>query len=236
MARSSVADPLEKFRFKVTVISVDLSVTGAVDLIAAATGAQKLSVLTRAGFSEIVLPKVTMNEMSYRENIDNQRFSKSPGLAKYEPVVLRRGVAANSGGTINLDLWNWYRLVNDDTLLTGAAQELTKATTATPAQSENFRKEILIESLDREGNSVKQWMLFNAFPLSYKGGNDLNASTEEKIVEELTLSYEFFLELEGGLAGLGKELAKDIANGIIGAGTTAALNAIGNPSLPPFLR
>ena len=227
MARSSSQDPIEKFRFKVEIFSIDLLATGDFSQSAANaafSGLRNLVVptLTRAGFSEIVLPEVTVNTMSYRENIDNQRFSKGPGLVKYDPVVLRRGA------TESRDLYEWYRLVNNDTLLLGAAQEIGGDATV-PGQSENFRKEVLITSIDREGNTVKQWMLFNAYPAKYKGGNDLNAQSEEKLVEELTIEYEFFLELDSG--GLAVELAKDAA--IAGANTVANVAAKANL---PFTR
>lgn len=207
MARSSSLDPVEKFRFRVTVIAIDLSITGAVDTIAGLAGPntfakQKLSVVARAGFSDVTLPSVKINEMTYRENLDNQRFSKVAGLAKYDPITLRRGV------TKNRDLYNWYRLVNDEIALLSVAQELSRDSKVTVTQSDNYRKDVIIEVLDREGNPTKAWYLFNSFPNSYKGGDDLDAKSDEKLVEELGLSYEFFLELEGGAEGLGKELAE----------------------------
>jgi phage tail-like protein len=219
MARSGAEDPILKFRFKVTVIAIDVSVSSAVQTVSAAVAAagnngtlskvaQKFTVLTRAGFSEVTLPKANINTMNYRENIDNLRFSKSPGLVKFEPIVLRRGA------TDNRDLFNWYRQVNDDALLTGAAQELGIGSTAPPSMSEHFRNEVIIEALDREGNSVKQWMLFNAWPNSYKGGNDLNSATDETLIEEIGLEYEYFLELKGGLSGLTDLLADAAQAGI----------------------
>jgi len=216
MARSATLDPIEKFRFKVTVISLDISAVAAVDALGIIN--KKFSIISRAGFSEVTLPKATINEISYRENIDNQRFSKIPGLTKYEPVILKRGA------TDNRDLYKWYKLVHDDMALLGVAQELTKDSTA-PVQSENFRKEVIITSLDREGNPIKQWMLFNAFPVSYKGGNDLSANIEEKLIEELTLTYEWFLELEGGIDGFSKELAEeeDALEGAVLTGINLAL-------------
>jgi len=231
MARTSSIDPVEKFRFRLTVISIDLSILGALDtasgLLRNASGKNNpFGVITRAGFSEIQLPKVTVNEMSYRENIDNQRFSKGPGLAKYEPITLFRGV------TENRDMYDWYRLVNDEVALLAVAQELSRDSKIGPVQSENFRKDIIIEVLDREGNPVKAWYLFNAWPSGYKGGNDLNASSEEKLVEELTLTYEFFLELEGGPGGFAKEIAKGALEGVAGA----ALNFLESTTKLPFTR
>lgn len=240
MARSAADDVISKFRFKVTVLSIDPSVSSAIQTLGAgiasaagngtiSTVAQKATVLTRAGFSEVTLPKATINTMNYRENIDNLRFSKTPGLVKFEPITLRRGAIPSSNLFFgDMDLFNWYREVNDDSLLMGAAQELGIATTQLPSMSEHFRKEVVIEALDREGNSVRQWMLFNAFPVAYKGGNDFNAASDEILIQELTLDYEFFLELKGGLAG-------DVSELLANAAEAAAAYAASKANLP-FLK
>lgn len=220
MARTSNSDPIEKFRFRVTVIALDVSVTGAIDTLAGLAGINKLSVVSRAGFSEVTLPKITINEMTYRENIDGQRFIKVPGLARFEKISLRRGVTANR------DLYDWYRLVNEDLGLLSAANELLGSASIAPTQSDNFRKDVIIEVLNREGRAVKAWYLLNAWPSGYSPGNDLNSTSEEKLIEEINLSYELMLEIEGGAGGFAKEMAKGAL--LIGAG--ALLEQI------PFLR
>ena len=225
MARSATLDPYEKFRFKLSIINIDLSVTGAVQTVAGLAGNSilggALSVVSRAGFSEITLPQVTVNEIAYRENIDGQRFTKYPGLSKYTPISLRRGVTGSQ------DLYNWYRLVNNDNTLLSAAGELGVTFSSPPPQSENFRKEVIIELLDREGTTIKRWILFNAFPISYKGGNDFSASSEEKLIEELVLTYEFFTEQQGnlGLASLQDALSAGL--------NYLSSNVLGSP---PYLR
>lgn len=230
MARSSTKDPVEKFRFKVSVLSVDASLTGAVETIAAFSAPnndlKKLAILSRAGFSEVQLPKVNITEISYRENIDNQRFSKIPGLVKYDPVTLRRGV------TRSRDFYDWYRLVNEELALTSVAQELNQDAKYTPVQSENFRKDMIIEVMDRSGQTVKAWYLFNCWPISYKPGNDLSASSEEKLIEELTLTYEYFLETEVKQGeNVGSAIARELAKGVVLTGVSAVLN-----KALPFLR
>lgn len=207
MARTSKADPVEKFRFRITVISLDLSVNGVLDTISGLSSSgtfarNNIAILSRAGFSSVSLPKANVSTMTYRENIDNQRFTKIPGLVKYDPIVLSRGV------TENRNLYDWYRLVNEELALLNVAGELAQDAVFTPTQSGNFRRDVIIEVLDREGEPVKAWYLFNAYPASYTPGTDLNAATEEKLLEELTLEYEFFLELEGGAEGFGKEMLK----------------------------
>ena len=226
MARSSTVDPLEKFRFRITVIALDLSVTGAVDTIAGLSSGgtfakERLAVISRAGFNSASLPRADVNEMTYRENIDNQRYIKVPGLTSYSDVTLRRGV------TENRDLYDWYRLVNEDLALLSVAGELNKDAQFTPTQSNNFRKDVIIEVLDRRGEPVKAWYLFNAWPKSYAPGDSLDASAEDKLVEEITLAYEFFLELEGGPDGFAKEIAKGLAT--VAAGT--ALDKFGQGGL-----
>ena len=232
MARSSAEDPIEKFRFTVTVFSLDLSVSGAFDalgligssLLPSKGGkelASKFAVLSKNGFSEITLPKANVSEINYRENTDSQRFIKIPGLARYEPISLRRGV------TDNRNLYNWYRLVNDDTLLRSAAAELSQDHVAPPTQTDTFRKEVLITGHDRSGNVTKQWMLFNAFPISYKGGNDFKSDSDEKLIEEITLTYESFLEVAGGksgLAGFFEELARDMAENVATTAVTSLIS------------
>ena len=200
-------------------MNVDPSLAGLAETASAfAQKSIKVGILSRMGFSEVTLPKVNVTEISYRENIDNPRFMKMPGLVKYDNITLRRGV------TSNRDLYDWFRLVNDELILLATAQELSKDRKFPTTQSDGFRKDIVIEVLDREGNSIKGWYLFNAWPVSYKPGNDLNASAEEKLIEELSLTYELFLELEGGLKGFAKEIAKNVAE--------SAVNSVFDQQLP----
>lgn len=232
MARSSTVDPIEKFRFSVTVISIDLSVTSAIDVfssIASLAGqndlrktGELLALINRAGFSEVELPGVEISEIRHRENIDAQRFIKLPGLATYKPVVFKRGV------TESKDLYNWYKLVNNELLLNNVSTELSINFLKAPNQNANFRKEVIITAFDRSGKSVKQWFLFNAFPISYLPGNTLDANSNEKLIEELSLTYEYFIEAEGGIGGISKEILKDaIENGV---------EALSREVLPPSFR
>ena len=198
-------------------IAVSPTLNGVIETAAAAASqlsgdagklASQIKAISRAGFSEVVLPRQTISEITYRENNDAYRFIKVPGLVRYEPVILRRGVTANR------DLYDWLRQVNDESVLLVTSNEIT-GNKKGPVQSENFRKDVVVEVLDREGNPVKGWYLFNAWPSSYKPGDDLNARGEEKLIEELTLTYEVFLELEGGLVGFAKEIGKNSIETVI---------------------
>jgi len=204
--------------------------------------------MSRAGFSEVVLPSAKINEISYRENIDNQRFSKGPGLVTFEPVTLRRGVTyqeskiGNSSSfknhEANRDLYSWYKQVNNDSLLFGVAQELARGSIKPPKQNENFRKEVIIVAHNRRGEPVKQWVLFNAFPIAYKGGDDFDASADQqKLIEEITLTYEFFVELGGDIVkGFAKEFARDALEATVDVISEAVHQFTSGANVPPFLR
>lgn len=230
MARSSKLDPVEKFRFRVTVISVDLSLTALADVVGN-FGNNNFGTITRAGFSQVQLPKLGVNAIKYRENIDAARFQKSAGLVTYDPITLSRGV------TKNRDLYDWYRIVNDEMALLATAQELSQDSRLSPAQSPRYRKDVIIEVLGRAngiGNEsdelpVRGWFLFNAFPVAYKGGNDLDSMIDDKLIEELTLDYEFFVEFDGGVEGFVKELAKGAIQGVAGAAAGFLAQRFGLP-------
>lgn len=58
-----------------------------------------------------------------------------------------------------------------------------------------YRKDIVISSLNRDGSFLNHWVLFDAWASSYKGGNDFNAESSEKLIQELTITYEVFFEV-----------------------------------------
>ncbi len=182
MARCSRSDPVEKFRFKLTIFDFDPTGLTTVD------SSQDNSV--SAGFSEVLLPKSNVTEIPYRENIDAPRFTKIPGLVRYEALTLRRGVSKKR------ELYNWYKKINDDINTLSFTNDLLSNQNFIPILDPDYRRDIVIEVLDRDGATRRAWFLFNAFPIGYKGGNDLNASTNEILLEELTISYEAFVELE----------------------------------------
>ena len=193
MARSAINDPVEKFRFKMSVFSFNTSSP------LGTTDANQDQDIT-GGFSSISLPKATVKEIRYRENVDPNRRRKVAGLVDFEPVVCRKGV------TKNRQLYNWYKKVNDDIDKLSAVNGLLAAQNFVPILSPDYRRDILIQSLDRESNTVRAWYLFDAFPTAYQGGDGLDASAEGKLIEEITLTYEAFVEIpDASLATLNAE-------------------------------
>lgn len=192
MARSSSSDPVEKFRFVVTILDNDTGIGFTTGSGSASIGSTPdFKIWTRGGFSEVVAPRVTTKDISYRENIHGNHSIKQPGLATYTDVVLKRG------STASMNMYNWYRLVNDSSSSINKFQDALAGLSAVPFQEPNFRREVLISSLDRAGNFVKHWLLYNAWPKEYKGADDFNAASSEISVEEIVLAYELFIECKG---------------------------------------
>lgn len=236
MAKSSKKDPTEKFRFNVYFLSLGLSAVNIARTLASLSNIKQLKDLTRAGFNEVDIPKANITEINYRENLDGFRFSKSAGLVKFDPVALRRGV------TSNRDLYNWYREVNNDKLLSSVATQFSGGAAPYNPQDEDYRKDVVIESVGRGGKIVKRWILFNAFPISYKAGNDLDANSSDKLIEEIVLTYEHFVEMvvkaksgtgvfDGDqLSAIAGELAKDAAELAVDATVDTLVDTFGSGS------
>ena len=190
MARSATQDVYDKFRFKIVVL--DLNILGVFPgSPPAAFNSPNLGQDENlvAGFSEVAIPKATVAERTYRENIDPLRRIKAPGLVSYEPISLRKGK------TEDRSLYNWYKKLNDDANSIAAVNGLLASQNFIPVFDPEYRKDVVIHLLDREGTTKKAWFVFNAWPSGYQGGNDFSSSAEEKLIEELTLSYESFVEI-----------------------------------------
>ncbi len=195
MARSGRHDPVEVFRFDVRIISISLAPAQLIN--AAKNGGLQF---TRAGFASATTPEVTHGVMTYRDNLDNYAPRKIPGLARFNQITLTRGVLPapenNSVSTGNKDFYGWVSSV----VSFNPAQALINEVTGTSRnsiirQSQEFRKDMIIIQRDRTGKAAKRWYILNAFPVTYKGGSDLDANSESKSIETLTLEYEMAFEL-----------------------------------------
>lgn len=179
MARTGTQDALEKFRFLVETTIPD------------AKGGTKS--LTRAGFHDMQMPKRTTNKITYREGGDPDVMAISAGLSTMEDVTLSRGAIADDGKAAN-DFLTWAKSVHNPTA--GNLGYGTQAASGGNGSSNVYRADVTITMLNREGKAVRAWKLYNAMPVSFVPGSDLNAKEDgEKSMEALTLAYEDFQEL-----------------------------------------
>jgi len=215
MARSSKKDAYDKFRFKVVFFDFQTNIDNTSNL----NENNNIS----SGFNEVITPKVNITERTYRENTDPIRKTKAAGLASYEPITLRKGKTESRA------IYNWYKLVNDDSNSLGAANRLLGTQNITPVYSLEYRKDLVIGLLDRNGDVLKAWFVFNAFPISYSGTTQLTASEDGKAIEELVLSYESFVELnEDSITTLQQETVAAARAAL----TSATVNTLTTGSLP----
>lgn len=185
MARSSTVDPLERFRFRLS-WSAD-------------TGSESTA-LVRAGFHDMQLPKKTINKIEYREGIDPDINQLSAGLASTDDVVLSRGLIATDQ---NNEMYKWMSAVQKPTA--GHVSRQAVKQRRSDAAANDYKKDVTVEMLDREGNVAARWTLYNAFPVGFVPGSDLDASEDgDKSLEQLTLAYEDFKQED---SDSGNELA-----------------------------
>lgn len=191
MARSSVVDPMEKFRFAVS-WSTD--------------GDSEGTALVRLGFHDFQMPKRSTNEINYREGIDPDINQKAAGLSSMENITMSRGVIIEDA---NDEFYKWMSAVHNPT--TGHEGRESLGARRSDAAAATYRKDVTIQMLDREGNVARQWTLFNAFPVQFTPGSDLNAGEDgEKSMESLTLTYEDFKEEAAGTSDA-REVSGDLA-------------------------
>lgn len=175
MARSSSIDPLEKFRFLVSWSSD--------------TGSE-VTATPRAGFHDAQAPKRTTTKGTYREGVDPDIKQLFAGLTSMEDVVLSRGLVAHDA---NNELYKWMSAVHNPQ---PGHPGLGKARPAQAAAAD-YRKDVTIKLLDRSGNVAREWVLYNAFPVHFTPGSDMNAGEDtEKSIESVTLAYEDFQEID----------------------------------------
>jgi phage tail-like protein len=184
MARTSVGDPLEKFRFKVqqysTTVTQDVTIIHNLD--------------TLVGFNTVQMPKLSTNKINYREGDNLLNVSSlSPGLSTTEDIILSRGVVAESWGWF----YFWAKTIHSGQA-TDAAFNYNDPGNAFKPQTEveYVRKDLVISMADRTGKTTKAWIIYNAFPVQFTPGSDLDASADDsKSIASLTLAYESFKEL-----------------------------------------
>ncbi len=123
-----------------------------------------------AGFSQVVLPDISIDVVEYRSGNDRASGTrKLAGLARYDNAVLRRGIIGS------LNLYEWINQVRN-----GDA---------------NARRTVTISLLSEDLTTVVLiWRLLRAWPRKYSFG-ELNAKGTDVAIEELVLAYER-LEME----------------------------------------
>lgn len=124
-----------------------------------------------AGVSKVSALKRTTELVNHREGGDPSTDRISPGRTKFEPITLERGV------THDPDFESWANLVyNTDG---DAAMSL-----------KNFRKDIILELLNLQGNVVKSYKVFRCWVSEYQALPELDANANAVAIEMMVLQNE----------------------------------------------
>lgn len=119
--------------------------------------------ITAAGFSECSGLTTDTEVIEYREGGDKTNSArKLPGLTRYGPIVLKRGLTADKS------LWQWRRSVINGTI---------------------ERKSGSIVLLDGARNEVARWTFREGWPAKWEGPQ-LNAKGNDVAIETLEIVHE----------------------------------------------
>lgn len=167
-APSNTAPLLRSFRFQVKLLQSPFGVEGNEDDPTAALGLSGTP-LADGAFQECSGLDIELDVVELVEGGRNDGVIRQIGRAKYQPIVLKRGMFYTAGA-VNRDLWQWIQDI---------------ASGIRPAR----RYDGLIEVMSVGTQVVARWMFERGLPVKVTGPQ-LNARTGEVAVEELHIAHE----------------------------------------------
>lgn len=176
MARPSSKDPLDKFRWAI-------SIDG----------------FTRMGFTQCDVPSVSIQTKKYPEGGAHLTPRQIVDGVEYKPVSLTRGVTADT----SFHDWaiQFMEVVKGKVQQeerTGVTIPIEFGGGSVPPSKDiyaplSYRRDVKIHHLNREGQAVKTYTLINAFPIEYEPASSFSSDGDDMLsMEKLTLAYESF--------------------------------------------
>lgn len=166
---------LPAFRFEVKLIRSPDMVAGRQSLPGAGYGyspPQNNAVLGDGAFQECNGLEIEMDIQEYQEGGRNNGTIRRVGRAKYQSIVLKRGMfyRPDGEGRANTDLWHWMqRIINGERPVP--------------------RYDGIIYVMSADGAVRATWMFDRGLPAKIRGP-ELNAKTGEIAIEELSIAHE----------------------------------------------
>jgi phage tail-like protein len=133
--------------------------------------------LADGSFQECSGLEVEMDVQEYLEGGRNDGVIRRVGRAKYQSLVLKRGMFYPDSGTVNRDLWQWL-------------QSIVSGERPVP------RYDGVVEVLGVGEEVVATWTFDRGLPVRLRGP-ELNAKTGEIAIEELHIAHEGLRLVEG---------------------------------------
>jgi phage tail-like protein len=157
---------LRAFRFQVRLRRSQPVESGASAPRIASAGAA----LGDGGFQECTGLEVEMDVQEYQEGGRNDGIIRRVGRARYQNIVLKRGMFYSKSGVLNRDLWRWIQGV-------------------VGGQRPVERYDGLIDVMSVGSEVVATWSFDRGLPARIRGP-ELNAKTGEIAIEELHIAHE----------------------------------------------
>ncbi len=157
---------LRAFRFQIRLRRSQQVQSGA----SAPNGASTGDALGNGGFQECTGLEIEMDVQEYQEGGRNDGIIRRVGRARYQNIVLKRGMFYSSSGTLNRDLWRWIQGV-------------------VVGQRPVERYDGLIEVMGAGDEVVASWSFDRGLPARIRGP-ELNGKTGEIAIEELHIAHE----------------------------------------------
>ncbi|MEW6733660.1 MAG: phage tail protein [Acidobacteriota bacterium] len=118
--------------------------------------------ITQAGFQEVSGLDISTDSIDYREGSDPNHVRKLPGLNKYSPVTLKRGITDSD------ELWKWR-------------------TTVVNGKTELKNGSIVL--LDDAGSEQLRWNFVNGWPSKWTGPS-FNSTSSAIAIESFEITIE----------------------------------------------
>jgi phage tail-like protein len=126
-----------------------------------------------AGISRVGGLRRVTDVVEHREGGEVSQIRRSPGLTRYQPITLERGVTHDPAFEQWASaVWNLDARVGEEMSLRG------------------FRKDIIIELLNEAGQLVLAYRVFRCWPSVFMALPDLDANYSTVAIQTLTLENE----------------------------------------------
>lgn len=161
---------LRSFRFNVRLSRSAQAESGLSGTAAATSGSGGGAPLGDGGFQEVSGLEIEMDVQEYLEGGRNDGAIRRVGRAKYQPVVLKRGMFYGDSGQVNRDLWLWLQFI-------------TEGVRPVP------RYDGIVEVMSVADEVAAIWTFDRGLPAKIRGPQ-LNAKTGDIAIEELHIAHE----------------------------------------------
>jgi phage tail-like protein len=126
-----------------------------------------------AGISKMSALKRTTAVVEHREGGDPSTPYKSPGLTKFEPITLERGV------THDTDFEVWASKVWNFQGRSGAESSLA-----------DFRRDVIIDVFNEAGQKVISYQVYRCWISEYQALGDFDANANAVLIQHIKLENE----------------------------------------------